>query len=184
MNFPGLQPRPLQVNAGDDKIINPGGSALLGGNPAANFGNPNYSYLWYPSYCLNNTAIANPTASPLNTTMYILSVTDSKGCTNTDTVKVIVNSSSVDNIFTAEDIEIIQDRTKGNLTVVINNPHELVNHKIYIYNLIGQVIYSENLPKITGRYSMQINFSNNPKGVYILKIDGRGTKVCKKFSLN
>ena len=43
-------------------------------------GSPGYSYKWTPSAGLNNALIANPVASPTVTTVYTLTVTDSKGC--------------------------------------------------------------------------------------------------------
>ena len=44
-------------------------------------GTPGYSYSWSPSTGLNNPNIANPVASPTVTTTYVLTITDSRGCT-------------------------------------------------------------------------------------------------------
>ncbi|NUO82968.1 PKD domain-containing protein, partial [candidate division KSB1 bacterium] len=41
---------------------------------------------------LNDATAANPLATPADTTTYVLTITDSKGCTDTDTVIVYVNS--------------------------------------------------------------------------------------------
>lgn len=50
------------------------------------------SYKWLPSLGLSDTAIANPFASPLDTTLYNVTITDENGCTKTDDVivKVII----------------------------------------------------------------------------------------------
>ncbi len=60
-------------------------------------GTPGYSYSWSPATGLNNPAIANPVASPVVTTTYTLTVTDSRGCTrNLDiTINVLPLSSAV-----------------------------------------------------------------------------------------
>ncbi|MBN4062417.1 gliding motility-associated C-terminal domain-containing protein, partial [Bacteroidales bacterium AH-315-I05] len=49
------------------------------------------SYIWTPATGLNDDSIANPLASPSDTTTYIVTGTDSNTCKNTDTVTVVVN---------------------------------------------------------------------------------------------
>ena len=49
------------------------------------------SYLWSPTTGLSNPNIANPLATPPNTTQYTVSATDANGCTNTDTVAITIN---------------------------------------------------------------------------------------------
>ncbi len=50
------------------------------------------SYLWSPASSLSDPAVANPTANPLETIEYIVTVTDTKGCPKpaTDTVEIKV----------------------------------------------------------------------------------------------
>ena len=58
------------------------------------------NYSWSPTTGLDNPDIANPVASPVITTTYIVTVTDTNGCTDTDSVTVtvhpIVNATSSD----------------------------------------------------------------------------------------
>jgi gliding motility-associated-like protein len=51
-------------------------------------------YLWTPSTGLSNPNIANPVATPANDQTYIVLVTNSTGCTNTDTVTVFNKRAS------------------------------------------------------------------------------------------
>lgn len=53
-------------------------------------GTPGYSYSWSPVTGLNNATIANPIASPTVTTTYVLTVTDSKGCTRSMSITINV----------------------------------------------------------------------------------------------
>ncbi|WP_152268538.1 gliding motility-associated C-terminal domain-containing protein [Agriterribacter humi] len=46
------------------------------------------AYLWSPAATLDNTAISNPTALPMQNAVYRVLVTDANNCTNTDSVKV------------------------------------------------------------------------------------------------
>ena len=63
----------------------------LGGSPTAAGGNGVYTYAWSPGTGLNNTTIANPTATPTATTTYYVVVTDGNGCVASDSVRITVN---------------------------------------------------------------------------------------------
>ena len=49
-----------------------------------------FGYLWIPESGLNDPHCANPVASPLITTTYIVHVTDSFGCERTDSITIFV----------------------------------------------------------------------------------------------
>jgi gliding motility-associated-like protein len=76
------------VDAGNDTTICAGESILIGGSPT---GPPNSSYSWAPAGTLNNNTLANPLATPLATTEYVVTVTDSNSCVNTDSILISVN---------------------------------------------------------------------------------------------
>ena len=50
-------------------------------------------------------------------------------------------------------------------------------------NLIGEVIYSENLENFEGEYSHSFNLSEYSKGVYLLELDTDNGIVNKKIIL-
>jgi len=81
----------LIINAGLDDSICIGGSVVIGGAPSASGGNGPYSYLWNPTDSLSDSTIANPIANPVVNTDYLLSVTDSNGCTIVDTIAISIN---------------------------------------------------------------------------------------------
>jgi predicted GH43/DUF377 family glycosyl hydrolase len=80
------------VSAGPDRTITLGSSIVIGGSPTATGGIPPYTYIWVPATGLNNSTIPNPTASPANTTTYVVTVTDSKGCTGSDNMTLTVQT--------------------------------------------------------------------------------------------
>jgi len=49
------------------------------------------TYSWTPTTGLSNANIANPTANPITTTLYTVTVTNANGCTDTSSVNVTVN---------------------------------------------------------------------------------------------
>jgi len=84
----------VPTNAGADLSICIGKSTTLGGSPTAP--SPNTTYQWFPSTGLNNATLANPIASPISTTTYVVT-TASDTCSGLDTVIVFVNALPVIN---------------------------------------------------------------------------------------
>ena len=79
-----INPKPVVITSNDTTICQAGSAQL-----AASGG---ISYSWSPVATLNNSSAPNPTASPVNTTTYYVTVTDNNNCTNNDSVKVNVRS--------------------------------------------------------------------------------------------
>jgi len=78
------------ADAGADAGITAGGSVVIGANQTASGGTLPYTYSWTPTTGLNDTGIANPTASPAANTTYTVTVTDYNGCTDSDDVTVTI----------------------------------------------------------------------------------------------
>lgn len=75
--------------AGPDTSYCTGGSVKIGA-PAVS-GIPPYTYAWLPARGLSLASSPTPTARPDSTTEYVVTVTDSKGCVDRDTIVVRVN---------------------------------------------------------------------------------------------
>lgn len=78
-----VHPLPV-VTTGADTAICLGESIQLNASGAQ-------TYLWNPAAGLDSNNIASPVATPLDTTTYIVTGTDSNGCTAVDTIVVTVN---------------------------------------------------------------------------------------------
>lgn len=70
--------------------VGPFGPQSINLSSTASGGIPGYTYSWSPATGLNNPNIANPVASPTVTTTYVLTVTDSKGCTRSLSITINV----------------------------------------------------------------------------------------------
>lgn len=53
-----------------------------------------FSYNWYPNYNISNNTLASPLFFPDTTTKYTLDITNSFGCTHTDSFLIIVDTNS------------------------------------------------------------------------------------------
>ncbi|HBX50959.1 MAG: hypothetical protein A2275_07045 [Bacteroidetes bacterium RIFOXYA12_FULL_35_11] len=77
---------PTLLTSVDDNSIFEGRSTTLHATEEVS-----YIYTWDPSYGLNDIHSPNPTANPKQTTFYTVSIVDSVGCVNYDTITIFVN---------------------------------------------------------------------------------------------
>ncbi|MCB9234746.1 MAG: hypothetical protein H6581_24045 [Bacteroidia bacterium] len=82
--FPGVT-----ADAGADMNLCEGDSVQIGGSPAGSGGTGPLSYGWEPSAGLSSVTVSNPMASPNSSTSYVLTVTDSLGCSARDTMSIL-----------------------------------------------------------------------------------------------
>lgn len=78
----------VTADAGPDKQVCSGSPTTIGNSSTVTAGFPPFTYSWTPSTGLSATNVATPTATVSSTTQYILTSTDSRGCSNKDTVIV------------------------------------------------------------------------------------------------
>jgi len=95
----GFLNRTWIADAGNDVIsCSSVSSRIIGGSPTAdpNRGTDPFTYSWTPTTNINDPTIANPTTtgSISTTTDYIVTVTDANGCSDSDTMTVIINSTA------------------------------------------------------------------------------------------
>jgi len=84
-----------RVNAGSNRIICSGSSTTINTTYTGN--SSGLLYHWTPATGLSSAFVANPVASPTQSTLYTVTVTDASGCAVSSSVTVIVNPSpSVD----------------------------------------------------------------------------------------
>jgi len=82
-----VNPLPI-VSAGSNLQLCINDTIAIGGAPTGPAG---ATYAWTPAASLVNATVANPLAHPTVSTNYIVTVTDTNGCVNKDTMNVNVN---------------------------------------------------------------------------------------------
>lgn len=126
--FIDVHPLPY-VNAGSDLIIYFGQEVNLQGTTNAN------SFTWHSSDYMSCTSCLNPIVSPDQTESYILSVVDTNGCTNADTVFIYINGVLyVPNTFTPNN--------DGINDVFEIQGKEIKEFELWIFNRWGEVLYN------------------------------------------
>jgi len=124
---------PFSVDAGDSATIIIGDAVTL--TSSAN--QPVTSYLWSPATGLSSATVANPVASPQETTTYTLTATSQQGCEASDMVTVTVIPICIDvkNAFTPNGDGI------NELWLVYRSPACLRNVSVQVFNRYGHRVY-------------------------------------------
>lgn len=123
---------PPVADAGADVTILIFNSATIGGNPTGAAGSV---FSWSPSAGLNDSTAANPVASPTVTTTYTVTVTNSNGCTEIDTITVTV----LPQIVFPNGISPNGDGSNDEW--IIDNIEQFPNCVVEIYNRWGELLF-------------------------------------------
>lgn len=169
----------LVANAGIDKTILKGGQTILGGAPTATGGSGIYIYLWTPSQGLNQANIANPIASPLNTTTYTLTLNDGKKCSIISSTLITVNSTlGVEDMKDEIYLQIFPNPNKGSFVIMSGKSIGAGKVLIEVFNAAGMLVYSESVSELK-KTSKTINLPNVSTGLYLLRLSGSELNISK-----
>ncbi|MBN2350457.1 MAG: T9SS type A sorting domain-containing protein [Bacteroidales bacterium] len=165
------QPAALLVDAGIDVSINEGESATLGGTPTATGGYGDYSYLWSPSTDIDNPALSNPLVTPASTTIYSVSVTDAKGCTNSDNISItVIPQTGLTEKDNKHSITLFPNPVRGLLSIRSSDlPGNIIT--VYLLNSTGQIIFIKPAILQNNILDETLDLSGLPKGSYIIKLE-------------
>ncbi|MEX1188167.1 MAG: T9SS type A sorting domain-containing protein [Bacteroidia bacterium] len=131
------QPPLLEANAGVDVTWN-FDTPVLGGSPAAFGGSAPYNYQWSPSFNLNNAAIANPTFTGSDNTVYVLRVSDSRGCSSRDTV--IITISDIDSPLGQAEFSVYPNPGSGIIKMSEPKEFNLEMTNIKLVDALGRIV--------------------------------------------
>jgi hypothetical protein len=173
----------LVANAGSDKSISKGSYTTLGGSPTASGGSGIYTYSWTPAEGLSKTTIANPIASPLKTTTYTLTLNDGKKCTKTSSTVITVNSLGIQDVEAEKNLRIFPNPNNGSFLITSEKSLSDGNVMIEVFNVYGQLIYSENISENWNKWNKAIILPNKSSGIYLLKLSGSKLNIIKTIMI-
>ena len=173
----------MVANAGLDKAISKGSNTILGGAPTASGGSVVYTYLWTPAEGLSNTTIANPIASPLQTTTYTLTLNDGKKCTKTSSTVITVNSLGIQDVEAEKNLRIFPNPNNGSFLITSEKSLSDGNVLIEVFNINGMLIYSENISENWNKWNKAIILPHKSSGMYLLKLSGSKLNIFKTIMI-
>jgi gliding motility-associated-like protein len=128
----------------------------------------NFIYSWTPVTGLSNPTIANPFASPTVNTTYYVTITDANGCSNEDSISVVVREVTCEEpeIFIPNAFSPNGDSNNDRVYVRGNTIREL---EFKIYNRWGEKVFETNDTSIgwDGTY----NGKEATPAVYVYYVD-------------
>ena len=130
------------------------------------------TYAWSPTAGLNDPNIANPIATPVNTTDYTVIMSYGNSCTATGTVNVnVVVCTGIDELGNSSTLEIYPNPTNANINVMGTR-----NKYIEITNVNGSILLQFN----SVNENEMIDLTSFATGVYFVKVrENDGVKTQK-----
>ncbi|MCS6934541.1 MAG: choice-of-anchor L domain-containing protein [Chitinophagales bacterium] len=145
----------------NDTLVDQGTAVQLFGSGSG--GDGNYTYVWSPATALDNPNAQNPTATPLQPTVYLLTV-NSAGCSDTASVNVRINiiesPIAMPNVFTPNG-----DGRNDLFYPVFSNDKLATVKEFRIYNRWGQMVHNS-----TSGWDGNFQSKEQPAGTYIYYI--------------
>lgn len=157
-------PAANRVNAGADQTIVAGATTTIGGANAV----LGLSYSWTPPTALSNPNSAKPAANPAATTTYALSVTNSFGCTRTDSMTLTV-SPLREGINSGISFSAYPNPVNEVLQLVSSQP---LTDEVWISlsNELGQVVFERKVNLQQSVLQERIVTKELAPGVYLLHV--------------
>ncbi len=159
------------ANAGADIEILYGTSTTIGGNPTGIAGS---TYLWNPSTGLSSSTISNPTANPLLTTTYTVTVTTAQGCVATDEMILTI----LPDVILPNGISPNGDG--ANDVWIIDNIELFPNCSVEVYNRWGELLFQST--GYTEKWDGNYKGKPLPVGTYYYIIDLHDEKHPQKYT--
>jgi hypothetical protein len=125
---------------------------------------------------------ANNNGACKQTKVIIISTAKVSELTGAETKLLCTKTASCDNKLSIDKLNFYPNPNTGkfNLSFDLN---EKGNTTVSIMSVDGKKIYSESLTDFTGHYSKEIDISENPKGIYFVKIEQGKHAQLKKLVL-
>lgn len=129
-------------------------------------------YNWTSSAGLSSTSIANPVASPMQTTTYSVLVTSSQGCSTLDSITVKVDASGLERLFVPSAFSPNNDGK--NDCFGVRYWGQVKDFSLEIFDRWGQKVFTSTSTSDcwNGRYKG----ADQPAGVFVYMI--RGKSIC------
>jgi gliding motility-associated-like protein len=165
-----VHPKPI-VDAGSDKIVLTGNTAVLDGKAEGE----NINYSWSPNNFITDITLLNPVVSPVADMNYTLTATSVYGCSSADDVLVkVVTGIYVPNAFTPNG-----DGMNDEWRIPFLDP--AFGAAVSVFNRYGQLVYHCESQVVA--WDGKLNGKKQSAGVYVYLVTFKGSKLQLKGHL-
>ncbi|MBP7497479.1 MAG: T9SS type A sorting domain-containing protein [Bacteroidales bacterium] len=135
-------------------------------------------YEWFPTDGLNNPHIENPVLSPLATSEYIVKITNSAGCSDTDTIRITVKAVSLPGKI-SKPADFAISPIPAAKEIKLSLPDLSCQYELAVYDINNQLMNKTNI--LPGIKKPSLNIEKLKPGVYFLKLTEKNNIYIKKF---
>ena len=171
-----IQPTLLVASAGEEPILS-GFDLVLGGTPTGLGGIEPYQYQWLPANSLDSPTIANPIFTGSSSTTYTLVLSDSRGCSASDTVQILI--LSMDNVTDEDVLKAYPNPGSGKFRIIAPNNLNLSKTIIYVFDATGRAVYTNTIAN--SKQELLLDLSELANGQYTLTFSDGSLNVSNKI---
>lgn len=169
IKVPFSQPEELQLDAGDDVVLETGQTLVLGTDIIISGGSPEYQYKWNDN--LGNE-FSTLVISISEAGSYYLTVTDADHCTAVDSVAV-ARVSSIENKEPVTAFSVFPNPSAGLFWYHIIKPED--KDMLEVISADGKVVFKKELQSAPDDLTGLIDISGSGKGQYLVKLMRKGS---------
>jgi len=130
----------------------------------------------------STSTLENPEHVFFNAGPHSVSLTVTNEC-GTNTYNTIVSMVGINELSNGGNLSVYPNPSSGDLTIEMNLLTQS-NVDVSIENILGKIVYSNNLTPIDGKVSQKIDLTKESTGVYFIHVNVDGEKITKKIILN
>ena len=129
-----------------------------------------------------NTGETVPAITADSSGMYVATVTDSNGCTTSDTIVVDIISSVHDH-EAAGNLKLFPNPASGSVKIEWRSAGQ-AEAVLSLHDIAGRIVYSRTLRSTNGFFATEINLEHIPAGIYLLQLQAAGGITGRIFIRN
>lgn len=178
-SYNSTQPGVLIATTGDTPTII-GSDVVLGGMPSAEGGMAPYAYLWIPAINLDDPQSPNPVFTGISSATYALVITDSRGCTASDTIQIII--TGVDENSRPSELKVFPNPGHGSIQIAKPESLNLKQTHISLIDSRGRKVLDSPWPNV--QLDANIDISMLASGNYRLVLHDGTNKMTSMIIIN
>ncbi|MCF8297939.1 MAG: right-handed parallel beta-helix repeat-containing protein [Saprospiraceae bacterium] len=167
---------PPQINLGPDTTVCEGAIVVLDAGAG-------YTYSWSTGGTTQTISVDSSMLAVGDSIVSItVLITDSLGCTDSDTIDILfTDCSGINEIVDAVGINLYPNPSKGKFNIDITG-FDKNSINMCIYNLTGQLMYCEELINInSSKFTREVDLGTYPKGVYFIRLTTKDIVLTEKI---
>ncbi|MGQ0829976.1 MAG: T9SS type A sorting domain-containing protein [Bacteroidota bacterium] len=167
----------INVTINPPPVVNLGNDTIVINSLVLNAGNPGATFAW-------STGATTQMITVTATGTYSVVVTDIYGCTATDKILVDVMIGIKENITANFTVNVYPNPSNDKTFTLSFEAAEKGNVEIQIINVLGRIVYSEQLENFKGTYNKVISLQNLSKGIYFADVVRENKRSVVKIILD